>query len=239
MMLFSQIFAITCSMILPFLFALYLCIKQEGKWKILLAGALSYVLFEMAIYLPALSILSHIQEVNQFIQANPAGYVLLISIIQPLLAEAFRLLIISIFIRNDTTFYDALTFGIGYGGIACALSIGMNVLVGLITHIDEGSVNLSNLLLAQGIGQLCLLVLQVGYTLLIMKTIATKKKKYFWIGTGIEILVALMSNFGQTIFHLNIWIVLVGMLFFSLGIGFYIIQVGKGQKNRANSYLKS
>lgn len=235
MLLFSQIFVIACSMILPFLLALFLCIKQEGKWKILLAGALSYVLFEMAIYLPLLSILSQIKEVSQFIETNPIGYVLLVSFLQPLLAESFRWLIIYIFIRNDTTFYDALTFGVGYGGIASALSVGMNVLVGLLAHLSEGGSNLASLLFAQGIAQLCLLVMQVGYTLFIMKAIESKKKKYFWIGTGIEMLAALMLNFGQMIFQLNIWIILVGLLLFAFGIGFYC----KEQKNRANSYLKT
>ncbi len=230
MLLFSQLFTIACSVLLPLGCAIYLCIHEEGKWKLLLVGALTYVLFQMALFLPTLFLFTNSDAAQNWIAANYPLYIVFLSVFTPIFSELFRWLMIHVFSRNDTTLMDAFAFGIGYGGLETSLTIGMNVFLGMLIGAGKNIPNMSNLLLAEGVGQVCQLVLQVGYTLLIMQMIKTKNKTFLFIAIGIQILITLVSSLGQNIFHWNIWILLCIMVIFSLLAAMYIAQVYKNEK---------
>ncbi|WP_300920025.1 YhfC family glutamic-type intramembrane protease [uncultured Dubosiella sp.] len=132
MLLFSQIFALLCSVFVPAGAAIWIALHYEGKWKIMLLGALTYIIFNIALFLPIVSMVTSFDPVSAWISTHRAAWLLLIALLTVVLAELFRYLVISLFIKYDTASLDAVSFGLGYGGFQTAMSVGVNVLISII-----------------------------------------------------------------------------------------------------------
>lgn len=227
MLLFSQCFAVACSIVVPILIAIYLGLHYEGKWKPLIFGALTYILFQMSLFMPLLSLILSNDTVSQWISAHYSLYLVLLSLVNTVLVELFRYLIIYIFLKHETTNLDGVAFGIGFGGFETAITVGMNVIISIMASSYIVKLGATSALMAEGVGQLCLLVLQVGWSLLIMQAIRTKKKKFLWICMGLEFVITCVSRLGQNVWHWNIWLLLLFMIAFALIMAMYIAQVFK------------
>lgn len=227
MLIFSQFFAICCSILIPLALVIYLGLHYEGKWKLLLFGALTYILFQIALFLPVVSLIANEPSVKAWISGHYALYIILLSLAGAALGELFRYLIIKVFLAHDTSNMDAVAFGLGYGGFETALTVGMNVIISLLASAYIVKAGASMAMLAEGVGQLCLLVMQIGWSLLIMQALRTKKKKFLWICIGLESFFNCISRLGQNVWHWNLWILLIVMIAFGLLMAMYIAQVFK------------
>lgn len=157
MLIFSQFFAICCSILIPLALVIYLGLHYEGKWKLLLFGALTYILFQIALFLPVVSLIANEPSVKAWISGHYALYIILLSLAGAALGELFRYLIIKVFLAHDTSNMDAVAFGLGYGGFETALTVGMNVIISLLASAYIVKAGASMAMLAEGVGQLCLL----------------------------------------------------------------------------------
>lgn len=103
----------------------FLLKKSKQSLKIFLVGGCTYLISQVCIRQPVLSILESIDAYKIFEISNPVGYMLFISITAALIEEFGRYIAFHFVTRDCTVNNIPLYYGFGHGGIE-ALSVGIN-----------------------------------------------------------------------------------------------------------------
>lgn len=103
----------------------FLLKKSKQSLKIFLVGGCTYLISQVCIRQPVLSILESIDAYKIFEISNPVGYMLFISITAALIEEFGRYIAFHFVTRDCTVNNIPLYYGFGHGGIE-ALSVGIH-----------------------------------------------------------------------------------------------------------------
>lgn len=177
MYIFSCIFTIICAIFLPITLAVIFCVKKQEKSKALLLGALTYIVFEVLIRLPTLSmVLPQKAWFVSFSTAQPVLYALFLGATAALFEEGGRFLVISLFLKKQRSALDGLALGVGHGGIEAMLIAGINAVALVLSSSQLAS---AGTVFAGGVERISMLAIQIALSVMVIKSI--REKKYIWL----------------------------------------------------------
>lgn len=175
MLLTAEILTVIMSVVMPVGLALYLCFRLQDGWKWLLAGAGVYVLAGMLCYYGILAFLFSFPAFAAISSGHPYGYAFGSSALEALLLTGISWMVIRILARSDTRFLQAAAYGTGMAGMASLLLVGVSALQLFVTA--DPAVSWSSLL-ASGIERVCVLVIQISWSIWLLY--AVQQKKPLW-----------------------------------------------------------
>ena len=127
--------------LMPILLTICLSRKQKGLWVSFVVGMLAFVISQMVLRLPLLSIMTQQRSISLFTLKHPVLYILILAFTAGLFEETARLIGFQCIKKKHASIYDAFAFGLGHGGIEAMLLIGIPLL--------SVSTDLSSVLLAE------------------------------------------------------------------------------------------
>ncbi|PKM71925.1 MAG: hypothetical protein CVU91_11410 [Firmicutes bacterium HGW-Firmicutes-16] len=177
MQVFSSIFTIICSFLLPIALTVIFCVRRKGIWKPILFGALTFVVFQVLIRIPLLqAVLPYQSWYITFANTQPILYGLFLGGTAALFEEGGRYLVMSLFLKKHRSTSDGIAFGVGHGGIEAILLVGISAIMALFTNPFPTT---SSLMFASGFERLCTLVLHIGWSVMVMKSV--REKNLWWL----------------------------------------------------------
>lgn len=175
---FAWIFALCCALVLPIVLAVELCIRRKGSWKPLLFGALTFTVFQGFVRIPALSALSGAAWFGALQGAEPAVYTLFLGATAAFCEEGGRWLVMRFLLKKQRGVRDGIAFGVGHGGLEAIVILGMTAAATLFSGSAEDAGSLP-LVFASGVERLFALTAQIGFSVMVMKSV--REKKPLWL----------------------------------------------------------
>ena len=175
---FVWIFALVCAFVLPLALAVELCVRKKDSWKPLLFGALTFTVFQGFLRIPALAALGGTAWFQALQGAEPALYALFLGATAALFEEGGRWLVMRFLLKKHRGVRDGICFGVGHGGIEAVLIFGLTAAATLFSgaSADAGS---PPLVLAGGAERVFALAAQIGFSVMVMKSV--REKKPLWL----------------------------------------------------------
>lgn len=164
--------------------AVVFCVRKKGLWKPILFGTLTFVVFQVLTRIPLLQLVLPKQAWYIMLQnTQPILYGLFLGGTAALFEEGGRYIVMSLFLKKNRSTSDGIAFGVGHGGIEAILLVGISAVMVLFTTPFPTT---SSLMFAGGVERLCTLVLHIGWSVMIMKSI--REKNLWWL------IIALMTH---------------------------------------------
>ena len=132
MTLTACLFALFCSLLLPLGAGVYLALRTKRAAPVLL-GAACFTVFQLLTRIPLLQfVLPKWAGYVLFESAQPVWYLLLLSLSAGVFEECGRYLVMRLFLKTGGP-VDAVSFGVGHGGIEAVALVGVSLAYLLFT----------------------------------------------------------------------------------------------------------
>jgi uncharacterized membrane protein YhfC len=195
-----SIITLLLSLILPVVLAVWFCRKYHASAAAVLLGALTFLAFQLVLRIPLMQLLSPIYP-GDIVKIPLTGwrlvnYSLYLSVTAALFEEGGRVIIYKLFLKKKRDWSNAAAFGIGHGGFEAISLVGLTYVNNLILMmmINLGVINTaggtdaalaqavqiltdtkSSLFLMAGIERLFAMTLHIGFSLLVVYGLVSKK----------------------------------------------------------------
>lgn len=177
MYILGSVFTIICAVVLPITLAVIFCVRKKEIWKPILFGALTFSFFQVLIRAPLLLAVLPYQAWYMLLQSTqPVLYALFLGGTAAFFEEGGRYIVMSIFLKKQRSTSDGIAFGVGHGGIEAILFVGINAIV---TLVFSSFITTSSEMFAGGIERFSTLVIQIGFSVMVMN--AVREKNYLWL----------------------------------------------------------
>lgn len=154
----------------------FLLKKSKPSLKIFLVGGCTYLISQVCVRQPVLSISENIDAYTIFEISSPVGYVLFISITAALVEEFGRYIAFH-FVAGDCTVKNIpLYYGFGHGGIE-ALSVGINNIFLILFSSDYLASAGASVALA-GIERISTQIAQIAFSYIVFYAFHKKEYRY-------------------------------------------------------------
>lgn len=216
----SCIFKIVCSVLLPIVLTVILCVRKKGIWKPILLGALTFTVFQAILRFTLLyAILPKESWYILMTSTQPILYALFLGGTAALFEEGGRFIVLSLFLKKQRSTLDGISFGIGHGGIEAMLLVGISAVMMLITSTFTAA---PSDMMASGVERLSTLVIQIGFSVMVMKTI--REKNYWWLLLALAI--HTIIDFGAVLAsgNLNVWTIEAAIVAVALFMAWFIYK---------------
>lgn len=217
---FSCIFTVTCSVILPITLAVILCVRKKGIWKPLLFGTLTFSFFQVLIRVPLLSLALPNQEWFILMSSTqPLLYALFLGGTAALFEEGGRFLVMSLFLKKHRSTLDGIAFGVGHGGFEAVIFVGINAVAMLVLSSFPSE---PSLVFAGGVERLSTLAIQIGFSVMVMKTV--REKNYLWLLLAFAI--HTLIDFGAVMAadSVNVWTIEAAIFVVALFMAWFVFK---------------
>ncbi|MBP8640231.1 MAG: YhfC family intramembrane metalloprotease [Oscillospiraceae bacterium] len=224
---FSCIFVIICSIVLPIVVTVIFCVRKKETWKPILFGALTFTVFQVFLRFSLLRFILPNQE--WFILMSSAQsvlYALFLGGTAALFEEGGRFVVMSIFLKKQRSTLDGIAFGVGHGGIEAMFVVGLNAIYMLLMSTFPSA---AEAMFAGGVERLSTMVIQIAFSVLVMKTV--REKNYLWL--ILAFVIHTIIDFGAVMATeaLNLWTIEAVILFLALiAAGFVRLEYKKENK---------
>ena len=116
--------------IIPIAAFIIVRIKSKGVTGAMIAGVVSFVVFQLVIRVPIIQmVLPRMEWYANLPQSNYILYALFLGFTAGLFETTGRYLTLKLFVRDKTSYYAGISHGIGHGGIEAILLVGVNLVV--------------------------------------------------------------------------------------------------------------
>lgn len=239
---FSWIFALACSLVLPIALAVELCVRRKGSWKPLLFGALTFTVFQGFLRVPMLAALEHSTGFTAFESASPALYAMFLGATAAFFQEGGRWLVMRFLLKKQRGLRDGFAFGVGHGGIEAIVVLGMTAVTTLSLGSGVSEEDWS-IVLAEGVERLAVLTLQIGLSVMVMKSVREKKPLLLLAAFGIHFLAecGVVCRVGFLGDRSSIWavefaiVLIAGLMLFYTRREWKAEKTGTGEKDGPNA----
>lgn len=213
------IFTVITSLIVPIFCAVYVSIKYENTWQAVLAGCLTFIVFQLCIRIPMIQVVLPKTAWYTLISVtNPICYALFLGVTAGLAEELGRYIVMKLFMKKNRNFVSAIAFGIGHGGIEAILLAGINGLLALF--ISAPGVT-AGYVLASGVERIFAMTIHIACSVMVMKGIILKKRRWimlaFFLHSIVDAVVVLATLQGITILTIEVCLAI-----FTAGVAVYI-----------------
>lgn len=223
---FSSIFTTLCAAVLPIALAVVLCVRKKGVWKPILFGALTFCFFQVLVRIPLLQLVLRNQAwYIAFSQTQPILYALFLGATAALFEEGGRFVVMSLFLKKQRSPLDGVAFGVGHGGIEALLFAGINAILMLATQTFTAT---PNLIFAGGVERLSAMAMQIGFSVMVMKSV--REKNILWLLLAFAI--HTVSDFGVVLAanSLNIWVIEAAVAAVAVSMAWFVVREFKKER---------
>ncbi len=209
------------TLILPIVVIAYAVFKKKVQMKMVLVGAIAFIVSQLLIRVPLLNVLAT-QSGFQTWMGNPIFSGLFLGLTAGLVEEIARYLGFRS-MRKNRTFLDGIGYGLGHGGIESIVLVGLATINNLIVAfaINNGTIQTmfagydsaliqqmidiltttdSMMFLLGGIERVMTLLIHVGLSLVVLQVFHKRNIKYLWYAIILHTLVnapiALLNPYG-------------------------------------------
>lgn len=176
----GSLFAILVSILLPMTVFVYSCLKKS--YTVFLIGAMTFVISQMILRLPLLSLLEKYSTNYLFFSATkPILYAIFLGITAALFEELARY-VVMLYLVKSKTWDKGVLFGLGHGGIEAIIFVGLPVLSVLISMPEL--VNNWQMFIS-GIERLSAIFIHIGFSVMVMQGVV--KRKFHFVAIAIII----------------------------------------------------
>ena len=173
MTLLACLFALFCSLLLPLGAGAFLALRTKRAAPVLL-GAACFTVFQLLTRIPLLQVVLPRSAAYALFQAShPTAYLLLLCLSAGVFEECGRALTMRLFLRTSAP-ADAVSFGVGHGGIEAIALVGVSMVYLLVTRSYAGQ-TAENFLLA-GVERLIAMTAHVGLSIFVWCGVRAKKR---------------------------------------------------------------
>ena len=217
---FSSIFTALCAAVLPIALAVMLCVRKKGIWKPILFGALTFCFFQVLTRIPLLQlVLARQAWFIAMSAAQPIPYALFMGATAALFEEGGRFIVMSLFLKKQRSPLDGVAFGVGHGGIEALLFAGINAVFMLATQIFSST---PNVIFAGGVERLSAMTLQIGFSVIVMKSVRERKPLWLLLAFAIHT----VTDFGVLLAlnTLDIWVIEAAILAVAILMALFVVK---------------
>ena len=215
MELLADLFTVLVTLILPCLLLLYFILVKRRYLLAFIIGVLTFTIFQVLTRMPLLQlVLPKMDWYFTFVYGYTTWYVLFLGITAALFEEIGRYIMMRLFLKNNHRFGDAVSFGLGHGGIEAILFVGINALNVLILYHGVTGDPLS--MFYAGLERASTMVVHVFWSVLVMKAIVDQKRRYLFLAIIMHALVdslaVLLQLEGASILSIELIMVAVAVV---------------------------
>lgn len=220
MNILGSVFAIICSVALPITLVVIFCVRKKGIWKPILFGALTFPFFQVLIRIPLLQLVFPRESWYVLMRdTQPVLYALFLGGTAALFEEGGRFVVMSLFLKKHRGTSDGIAFGVGHGGIEAILFVGIGAFAALLSSAFAAT---PSEMFAGGVERLSTLMLQIGFSVMVMKTI--REKNYLWL--LLAFVIHTVIDFGAVMLfgNLNVWVLEAGIFVVALLMAWFVYE---------------
>lgn len=234
-----MIVEIILTLILPIVVIVYAVLKKKIQFKMVLVGAVAFIVSQLLVRVPILSMLSTQPGFQTFMNHAIFGGIFL-GVTAGLAEEVARYLGFR-GMRKNRTFLDGIAYGLGHGGIESIILVGLSTVNNLIVAlaINDGSIHTmfagydsslinqmievltttdSMMFLLGGIERVMTMVIHIGLTLVVLQVFHKKQIKYLFYAILLHTLVnapiGFLNQFGILVTELYVAVCAAIALFY-------------------------
>jgi len=201
MIITFSVITLLLSLIFPLLLAIWFCKKYKVPFTTVLLGALTFLVFQLILRIPILSILQpYYPGTNPELKGwNLVLYSFFLAFTAALFEEGGRVLVYKLFLKKKNDWSNAAAFGIGHGGFESISLVGFTYISNLIlmAMINTGILNPANdptgavskavdllintspvMFLMAGIERVLAVIMHIGFSLLVVYGLSARKYLY-------------------------------------------------------------
>lgn len=245
-----MVISLLISIFLPIALVIYFYKKEKISLKVVLIGALTFIVFQMITRLPLLSVLAQLpwymaMAENLFLLA------FFLSFTAGLFEEVGRYLTMKLLMYRHLSWKDGVAFGIGHGGIESIILVGLSYINTLVISlsinsglfdstlapqmgpeaaaaIKEQLISLApSVFLAAGIERIFTIIVHIAFSLLVLYAVKTKRFIYviyaILLHTLVNLPAVLIMGRGYNILFAELYVFVAAI------IGLIYIIRSKGQ----------
>lgn len=214
------------AIMLPIGLAVYLYRRYQISLKALLVGALVFFAFQIVFRIPILSWLAQMDWYRNLVGGSSVSNYLFLTLFLAITAGIFeetgRFLGYKFLLRNQLEWKNGLAFGTGHGGIESILLVGMSMLnninlsilintgkfesqigskipASVAQNIKDSLINTPSWLFAfGGLERILTLIIQIGFSLLVLHGVMTKRYRYLVYAILLHTMVDVPAGLYQT-----------------------------------------
>jgi len=218
---------ITISVVLPIIASVYLCMREKRRWKTILLGVATFVLFQICIRLPLLQgVLMNTAWFSALPDNAPLLYALILGASAALFEVGGRYVVMALLMKKQYAFGDGIAFGVGHGGIEAILLVGLNTMVGLLRN----SLGASSLIFAAGLERLFTMVMQVAFSVLVVRALREKQFGCAVVAFGVHASMDTLAAFAW-VSGAPVWVIETALGLLAMGTVYWLIyEWKKGQR---------
>ncbi len=129
---FALAFASVCTLIMPVLLLLILCLRHQISQKPMWIGAAAFFVSQICLRLPILATVSQQSWFKEFARNNTILYCFILALTAGLFEESARYVGARCLLKNQHSFRDAVAFGLGHGLCEAVLLVGLTEISNLV-----------------------------------------------------------------------------------------------------------
>ncbi|MCF0260717.1 MAG: YhfC family intramembrane metalloprotease [Erysipelotrichaceae bacterium] len=226
MLFVSELFGAFAGLIGPAAAVLLYAFRVKQGWKWILSGAACYVVTELIIRLPLLSLLNSDPDIGSFLISNPYLYAALMAGSAAVLGIGARWLITKILLGWNDTNTVAIGFGLGYGGIEAALVSGTYWFLAAFSGTPAASGLTWDIPFWAGVERISILLFQIIWTMMTVASVREKKPLLFWAALAFNFLVIFAATCAASIWNWPVWLMEILMLAGAVWLSWVMISNG-------------
>lgn len=222
----SMLFAAVISLGIPLAVAIY-AIVQRRFWPFML-GVLAFILSQVLFRLPILQLLE-VKSIGytMFSATRPVLFAILLALSAGLVEELARYFFMR-FLLKERSWQTGFLFGAGHGGVEAVLLVGLGAVIMMFTASDLIA---ESDFLVGGIERFFAMVLHIGLSLLVLRSVLDERMSYLWLAIFIHTFVNSLAGILPLYFSSTLAIVMVEVSLAVIALGLFIyhlIQKRKG-----------
>lgn len=230
MLIISLLFGVIVCYGIPIGGLIWLKCSKKGMGRDFITGALAFIISQIVIRIPILSLVLPRFAWFEAMQYNPWIYGLFLGGTAALFEETARWIAMRFCMKGRKSLGNGLSYGLGHGGIEAMLLIGINYIVGLgLVLTGNGSlfpISAGNIFMGS-IERIFAMAFHIGASLIVLYGIRVGKQgRYLLLAILLHTvldaaIVVFPAVFGMGIIGLEVYIAIVALLTLMLGIWLY------------------
>lgn len=230
MLIISLLFGIFVCYVIPIGGLIWLKRSKKGMGRDFIAGALAFIISQIVIRIPILSIVLPRFAWYQVMQFNPWIYGLFLGGTAALFEETARWIAMRFCIKGRNDIGNGLSFGLGHGGIEAMLLVGINYIAGLgLVLTGNGSlfpISVGNIFMGS-IERIFAMIFHIGASLLVLYGIRIGKQgRYLLFAILLHTvmdgaIIVFPAVLGMGTIGMEVYLAIVALLTLMIGIWAY------------------
>lgn len=220
---------LSVTVILPFAGLIYAL--KSHHLKVYFVGGLAFIVSQLLVRMPLLSLLSTNSLVYHHLQASqPVLVACLVGLSAGLFEEVTRYLFMNCYLKKYWTWQDGVLFGLGHGSTEALIIVGLPI-VGSIFLGGFSTLSSSQLVLA-AVERLLAILLHIGLSLLVMRGLTVKRMRYLGIAILIHGVVDAAIGIIPLYVSNSLMIIEGGLALVSIGVFGYCLIIRRDWGNK-------